>query len=316
MKKRSVGRTGLEVTELALGTWGLSGDAYGKVEEKQQDAVIERALAHGINLFETADVYAEGNMETKLGERLPNDDTCLIATKIGTDLQSRPSRKRFDVDYLKRAVDACRKRQGRDVLDIVLLHNPSEQAMKDPAARVFLEQLFDDGKIKAWGVSAGAQAVVMAAIVEGPVPHIVQMPYNAFFRGDLRSLDHKLKQKSIAVFARSVLAHGLLAGFWPSDKSFEPEDHRSERWSADQLRRRIHQLRAMNTLRSSRTPSMRAAAVGYVLNNPRVTSAILGPRSVVQLDQLVREVPKEAPYLEGQASQHFETQANHMRIHS
>ncbi len=314
MKKRTVGRTGLEVSELGLGTWGLSGDGYGQVEEKQQDRVIDRALAYGINLFETADVYGGGAMEQKLGARLPKEG-CFIATKIGTDLESKPTRKRFDVEYLKQAIDACRRRQDRDVLDIVLLHNPSEAVIRDRSAASYLEQLVDDGKLKAWGVSAGTPYVMVAAIETAPVPHIVQLAHNAFFPSDLRGMEHLFRQKSVAVFARSVLAHGLLSGFWPADKTFPPEDHRSERWTSDQLRRRIHQLRAMNALKSIRTPSMRAGAVGFVLQNKQVASAILGPRSVIQLDQLVRETPKEAPYLDERARQQFEVQATRLRIH-
>ena len=67
MRKRPLGNTGLLVSELGLGTWGLSGDGYGPVAEAEQEGVIERALALGITLFETADSYALGGMEKKLG---------------------------------------------------------------------------------------------------------------------------------------------------------------------------------------------------------------------------------------------------------
>ena len=65
MRQRLLGATSLDVTELALGTWGLSGDGYGPVSEAEQDKVIDRALAMGIRLFETADCYAEGRMERR-----------------------------------------------------------------------------------------------------------------------------------------------------------------------------------------------------------------------------------------------------------
>ena len=69
MRRRPLGKTGLSVTELSLGTWGLSGDGYGPVAESEQDKVIDRARALGVNLFETADGYAGGAMERRLGER-------------------------------------------------------------------------------------------------------------------------------------------------------------------------------------------------------------------------------------------------------
>ena len=70
MRKRPLGSTGISVSELGLGTWGLSGDGYTAVPEVEQDAVIDRALALGVTLFETADSYGKGAMEKKLGERL------------------------------------------------------------------------------------------------------------------------------------------------------------------------------------------------------------------------------------------------------
>src|SRR5260221_2937689 len=97
MRLRPLGKTGLSVSELSLGTWGLSGDGYGPVPEDEQERVIERAATLGITLFETADAYAEGGMEKRLGERLASFEGAHIVTKVGTDRASSPSRKRFDI---------------------------------------------------------------------------------------------------------------------------------------------------------------------------------------------------------------------------
>jgi aryl-alcohol dehydrogenase-like predicted oxidoreductase len=129
MRRRVLGRSGLQVSELALGTWGLAGDGYGPVAESDQDEVIDRALDYGINLFETADVYGNGAMEKKLGQRLADVQDAVIVTKIGTDLDSKPKRKRFDLEFLKSAFEKSRERLRRDKLDVVLLHNPSPAAI-------------------------------------------------------------------------------------------------------------------------------------------------------------------------------------------
>src|SRR6187549_3319294 len=99
MRQRPLGKTQLTVSELALGTWGLSGDGYGPVAEPEQDKVIERSLALGITLFETADTYGRGAMEKKLGERLPDDGSVRIVTKIGTDRTKKPPVKCFEPGY-------------------------------------------------------------------------------------------------------------------------------------------------------------------------------------------------------------------------
>jgi aryl-alcohol dehydrogenase-like predicted oxidoreductase len=83
MRRRRLGKTGLEIPELCLGTWGLSGDAYGAVEETEQDQVIERALALGVTAFETADAYAKGAMESRLGRLLEKHDEAVVITKVG-----------------------------------------------------------------------------------------------------------------------------------------------------------------------------------------------------------------------------------------
>src|SRR5687768_1074600 len=141
MRRRALGKTGLEVSELALGTWGLSGDGYGPVTEAEQDAVLERALAFGIGLFETADCYAQGAMEKRLGAKLPK--TAQVATKIGTDLEASPARKRFDAEYVKTSVERSRERLKRDSIDIVLLHNPSPKALERGEAEGALRELVD-----------------------------------------------------------------------------------------------------------------------------------------------------------------------------
>lgn len=315
MRQRTLGRTGILVTELGLGTWGLAGDGYGEVREDEQDAVIDRALAFGINLFETADVYGGGKMERKLGERLPNDDSCVVVTKLGTDLESRPKRKRFEPSYLEETLARSRERLGRQRPDVVLLHNPSVEVMRRGEAADWLQGLVDAGQLRAWGLSAGNKEVVFAALEHQAKPHVVELPFNVFCSLDARAVSNDLKERGVGLLARSVLAHGLLAGQWPVDKTFPPEDHRSQRWTRDQLRRRIHQLKALRVLNSgNRTPSMRAGAIGYVLDEETVTAAILGPRSAVQLDQLVRETAKEPPYLEPRARQQLDDELMRLRV--
>src|SRR5277367_269447 len=122
-----------------------------------------------------------------------------VVTKIGTDLEATPPQKRFDLDHLRPAFERSRERLGREALDVVLLHNPSLKAMGTTEPFDFLKELKRLGSLKAWGVSA---------------------------------------ESGVAVLARSVLAHGLLAGQWSVEREFYPGDHRAERWTPGELRRR------------------------------------------------------------------------------
>lgn len=287
-----LGKTGLKVTELALGTWGLSGDGYGAVSVDEQKAVIERARSQGITLFETADSYGSGQMEALLGEKLGSDKEALIATKLGTDRER--SAKRFDVAYLAEALKRSQDRLRREQIDIVLLHNPSPETIREGSATAWLQEQVKSGSITAWGVSVTGKEAAEAALDQSAP--ILSFPYNVFNQKAVKELGPRLKKDGTGVLAHSVLLYGLLCSQWPNDKVFDEGDHRRDRWSSDELKTRIVHLNALRPLVSGTIPTMRAAALRFALCNPRVKSVILGPRSVQQLDQLVREAGKP-PYV-------------------
>src|SRR5277367_48350 len=110
MRKRPLGKTGLSVSELALGTWALSGDAVGPVDASSAERVVARALDIGVTTFDTADAYGGGAMEALLGRLLPSRDDLVIVTKGGVDRTTEPALKRFDEAYLERAARASSKR--------------------------------------------------------------------------------------------------------------------------------------------------------------------------------------------------------------
>ena len=295
MRTRPLGKTGLDVSELALGTWGLSGDAYGAVAESDQDHVIDRARALGITLFETADVYGDGAMEKKLGERFRNDPAARIVTKIGTDRKSSPVRKRFDAAYLREAFDRSRERLGRETIDVVLLHNPARVTLERDEATGVLVELRERGQIRGFGVSAGSVEVARAAIARGA--QVISMSYHALFSSDVRALHDDIAKAGTGLLGHSVLGYGLLCGYWSLHKEFPSGDHRRERWTYDEIRRRVPQLNALRAMLGGEVGTLRGAALRFVLSNADLTAAILGPKSTLQLDQLVREAGKEPPYL-------------------
>jgi len=294
LRRRPFGRAEELVSELSLGTWGLSGDAYGPVYHKEVDRVIDKAVEHGITLFETADVYGEGAMERKLGERLEADEHKIV-TKIGTFPAEDPPRKKFDEASLKEAFDKSQERIGRERLDVVLLHNPSVKALEAGEAIGLMKAKVKAGALRHWGVSCGSPAVVEAALAAGA--DVIELPYNLFHQGWLHGMADEIASSDTAVLARSVLFHGLLAGHWARTKVFFDNDHRSKRWDKDGLKYRLAQLPAVRQLVGGDVLTLRAAALRFVLANGLVTSAVLGPRSVTQLNQLVSEAGKEPPYL-------------------
>lgn len=295
MRKRSLGNTGIELSELSLGTWGLSGDGYGPVDDSDQDDVIDRALKLGITTFETADSYARGFMERRLGALLEPHPEAVIITKIGTDREDTQPIKCFDADYLNRAARASQERLQRRI-DVLLLHNPSPLALRKPHVAETMNKLVEDGVARAWGVSMGNGEIGRVALERGA--QVLELVFNAFHRQDLRGVLVLARAKQAGLIARSVLAHGLLCGQWSSSKEFSRGDHRRERWTVDDLRQRLSQLSALRPAVVGEITSLRAAALRFALSEPAFSSIVLGPRSTLQLDQLVRDAGKEPPYID------------------
>jgi len=293
VRTRELGTTGLSVSELALGTWGLSGDAYGHVPPLVAERTIDRAVALGITLFDTAGVYGEGAMERMLGRRLPVQKTRVV-TKIGNNLDNYPQ-KDFTPEYLFMAFERSQERLKRDCVDVVLLHNPSIKSLEGDKIAALMARLKAEVKIRAWGVSAGSFAVASRAIELGA--EVLEMPYNCFFSREVRRLGNVLREKNVGLLARSVLSYGLLAGGWTKEREFYPPDHRADRWNPDELVRRVEQTDALRAVIGGPAPTMRSVALRFVLSNERVSSAVLGPRNEAQLDQLVRDAGRTPPYL-------------------
>ena len=301
LRSRTLGKSGLVVSELALGTWGLGGEAYGEVTTEDADATISRARELGVTLFDTADLYgARGGdphaerLEKRLGRLLDGDATALVCTKGGNDLEASPPRKRFDREFLRRSAQRSAERLRRPA-DLYLLHHPSEAALRRGEATASLEELRHDGVVRHWGVACADAGVARVAIAEGA--EVIELAYNLFAQDDLHELASELVEHKVGVIARSPLAYGLLCGVWPAGKTFAEGDHRRERWTAEELTRRLAQVASLRPLVHDDIHTVRAVALRYVLSNLLVGSVAVGARSAAQIEQNVRAIGKGPPYL-------------------
>jgi aryl-alcohol dehydrogenase-like predicted oxidoreductase len=280
---------------MALGTWGLSGDGYGPLDEAEQERALQRALEMGVSLIETADAYGAGRMERLIGRALRERGDVIVVTKGGTDRTTSPPRKRFDAAYLRERVEASLRRLGRDRIEVYLLHNPSEAALTSGEAVDAMLELKSEGKIAHWGVSAGDVASGRAALRRGA--EVIELAYSLVHAADLHRLAGDIMVSGAGVLARSTLAYGLLADRWTKDKEFPQGDHRADRWTKAEVALRIDQLTSIRFLVHGDVRTLRAAAVRFVLANNIVSCAVLGPRTVEQLEDIVREVGMGPIYL-------------------
>ncbi|MFO0677150.1 MAG: aldo/keto reductase [Polyangiaceae bacterium] len=295
MRTRPLGKTGLNVSELAVGTWGLSGEPYGPVDAAEAERTLRRALDMGFTLVDTADSYGAGKMERMVGAVVGKRDDVVVVTKGGIDRSHEPPRKNFTKAYLEAAVRRSLTRLGRDHLDVYLLHNPTASTIYAGEVAGVLGEMVKAGTIRFWGVSAGDEHVARAALEHGA--QVVELPYNVFHGRDLNRVSGDLMVSGAGVLARSVLNYGMLSGLWPKDREFPETDHRSARWTRLEFERRLEQLDAVRYLVRKDVLTLRGAAVRFALANHLVSSAVLGPRTVAQLEQLVRETGGGPRYL-------------------
>lgn len=298
MRTRTLGKTGLEVSELALGTWGLAGESYGPVDDEEADKAIVRARELGITLIDTADVYGSGEgkepMESRIGRLLDKDDESYFVTKGGNDIASAPPRKRFDRMFLHRCAARSAERLRRPP-DLYLLHNPTVDTLRRGEAIGTLEELIQEKIIKRWGVSCGDGEVARVAMELGAP--VIELAYNMFHQRDLMDVIEDVKAANVGLLARSPLAHGLLCGTWAPDRTFEEGDHRRDRWNPEDITERLRQVAAMRPLVKDEIHTLRSAALRFVLANQIVSSVVVGVRSAQQIEANVRAVGKEPPYL-------------------
>ena len=295
MRKRPLGKTGLVVSELSIGTWGLAGESYGPVADADADRVIRRAIDMGFALVDTADAYGAGRMELLVGKILKDHPDLVVVTKGGVDRTTDPTRKTFDPGFLRSSIERSCKRLGIGALPLFLLHHPTPDALYAGDAIGTVEALKTEGKIQHWGVAAGDEDVARAAIDKGA--EVIELAYNLTHPIDLHRISGDVMVAGCGVLARSVLAYGLLAGMWAKEKTFEEGDHRNDRWTRMELEHRLDQLDAVRFLVKGEVHTLRAAAVRFVLANHLVSSAVLGVRTVEQLEQLVRETGGGPRYL-------------------
>ena len=213
-------------------------------------------------------------MEQRLGKIVGTDPAVTIVTKIGTDLVGMPKRKRFDAAYLRSACERSGERLGRSKIDVLLLHNPAEQTLAVDEVWGVLAELKAEGKIGAWGVSAGSAAVARGAIARGA--QVLELAYNPILRRgprEPRALGGAGGHTG-ALGARARPALRTMVG----DQGVSR--HRLPRGALD--RRTIAcppqaPVGAVEHRRRGGRRACAAVALRFVLANPLVSSAVLGP---------------------------------------
>jgi aryl-alcohol dehydrogenase-like predicted oxidoreductase len=232
MKKRKLGKSGLEISVLGLGCMGMS-FSYGPPKDKQEMiALLRSAVERGITFFDTAEVYGPFTNEELVGEALaPFRKQVVIATKFGFDLSGsdhRPGAAGLNSrpEHIKQAVEGSLKRLQTNVIDLYYQHRVDPNVpIEDVAGAV--KELIDQGKVKHFGMSeAGVQTIRRAHAVQ-PVTAL-QSEYSLWWRKPEKEVIPTLEELGIGLVPYSPLGKGFLTGKIDENATFDSTDFRSK----------------------------------------------------------------------------------------
>ena len=292
MQTTTFGKTNLQVSRLALGTWEFSG-AWGHVDEDRALKIIRGARDLGINFFDTAHEYGFGTAERLLGQALRHDltharDEVVIATKGGlreTDdgpvRDARPETLHHDVDTSLGVL-------GIDHIDLYQIHWPDPAV---PAAETAgaLAELIAAGKIRHVGVSNYSPAQIEELSATLPVES-VQPPYNMLRRDIEQELLPYCRSHGIATLVYGTLAHGLLTGTVDPDTRFAETDWRgtSPIFNGDGFLANLEVVRRLTSLATELGITVSQLATAWVLAQPGIHVAIIGAQHLHYLQESAR----------------------------
>ena len=270
MQYSKLGKSDLEISRIGFGCMSLKGDAT------ENDTIVKRALEMGINYFDTADLYDNGENEIKIGNLLKADrQRAVIATKVGN--QWRPDGSGWDWNaskaYIIGAVEKSLNRLQTDYIDLYQLHGGTIDDPIDETIEAF-EQLKAQGKIRYYGISSIRPNVIREYVKRSNLVSVM-MQYSLLDRRPEEEALRLLKQNHIGVVTRGSVAQGLLVDK-PAKAYLD--------WSPAEVAQAANAIRSV----TGKTDAQAQTAIRFALQNKAINSVVVGIRTVEQLEDAAK----------------------------
>jgi aryl-alcohol dehydrogenase-like predicted oxidoreductase len=292
MKSRNLGRTGIRVSPLCLGAMMLG--AWGNPDHHDAVRIIHRAIDAGINFIDTADVYSAGESEVIVGKALATVDRSrvVLATKVHAPMGDDPNAQGNSRRWILAECENSLRRLGTDYIDLYQIHRPDERTDIDETLGA-LTQLVLAGKIRSFGSSTfPAEQIVEAQWVaerRGRERFMTeQPPYSILVRGVERDVLPVAQSYGMGVIPWSPLAGGWLSGRFgqgqenTSRRASRVPDRYDLGLPANQ--RKLEIVTELASVAADAGLSLIELALAFVLEHPAVSAAIIGPRTMEQLE--------------------------------
>lgn len=276
MRRRKLGNTGLEVSEIGFGAWQLgSSNDWGPMADTVARRLVREALERGVTLFDTAPNYAGGHSERLLGEALKGHRSeVVLVSKFGR----RPDgTKDFRETGFWESLEASLRRLATDHLDVLLLHNPPVSAYEggDPLWET-LERARVQGKIRHYGASLDFAHEVEACL-QHTQSDVLEILFNILHQ-DVRRAFPMVRERAAGTIVKIPLDSGWLTGKYDAQSRF---DGVRARWTPEEIARRAALVRQLGWLTVDGT-SLAHKAISYTLSYEEVGCVIPGSRSLNQ----------------------------------
>ena len=289
MKYRDLGATGLSVSEVGFGAWGIGGVgngavSYGPTDDEESKAALRRAFDLGVTFYDTADLYGYGHSESLIGGVLKDvRKQIVIASKVGHLGPYGP--QDFSPDHIRRALEGSLRRLQTDYIDLYQLHNPPiEMLRQDERILGTLGDLQREGKVRVIGISVRSPEDGLAAVLEFGFRSI-QVNFNMV---DQRALENGLmdlfRTRGVGLVGRTPLCFGFLTGKYSAESQFGSDDHRSA-WPAQQIALWADAGRLFSSVWPGEACTHAQMALRFCLSYPAVSTVIPGMLSRLQVEE-------------------------------
>jgi aryl-alcohol dehydrogenase-like predicted oxidoreductase len=290
MQYRTVGKTGIKVSPYCLGAMMFG--AVGNPDHDDSIRIIQKALDAGINFIDTADAYSRGESEEIVGKALKGRrDNIVLATKAHLPMGDDPNQQGNSRRWLTREVEASLRRLQTDHIDLYQIHRPSPDTDIEETLSA-LTDLIRVGKVRAIGSSTFPASEIVEAQWVAERRGLArfraeQPPYSILNRGIEREVLPACQRYGMGALVWSPLAMGMLTGRYRKGQQ-QPDSVRVKRFPRQMSdERRLDALEQLIPVAEEPGLSLTHMAVAFVMAHPGVTSAILGPRTMQHLDDLL-----------------------------
>ena len=296
MNYRKLGRTGLEVSEVGYGAWGIGKSQWMGAEDDESLRALDRAIDLGLTFIDTALGYGEGHSERLVGKTVRSrEETVHVATKIPPKNRVWPAPsglhpdETFPADHVRESTETSLRNLGLETIDVQQFHVWQDEWLGDGGWQEAVEDLRREGKIRHFGVSINDHQPANAIkLIESGLVDTVQVIYNVFDQSPEDELLPACQEHGVGVIVRVPFDEGALTGAITPETTFDEGDFRNDYFRDDRKEQVQERVRAIVSELGVSEDEIAEVALRYILSHPAVSTVIPGMRSVRNVERNMR----------------------------